>query len=121
MALGVVLLWLQGAFYVATAAWPILSRRTFEAVTGPKLDWWLVKTVAVLILAVGIGLLAAAIRQRVTFEIALLALGSALGLAYIDLRYAPVGRIRRVYLLDAAAELPLAALWLYVLLSGGTS
>jgi hypothetical protein len=40
-----------------------------------------------------------------------LAVGSALGLAGIDLVYALGGRISPIYLLDAAAEIVLAVLW----------
>ncbi len=37
----------HSAFYVATGIWPVLSRRSFEAVTGPKREDWLVKTFGV--------------------------------------------------------------------------
>ena len=43
----------QGIFYVATGVWPIVHLRSFEAVTGPKLEGWLVKTVGALIAVVG--------------------------------------------------------------------
>lgn len=43
----------QGAFYLATGIWPLVSMRTFERVTGPKTDKWLVKTAGVLITAIG--------------------------------------------------------------------
>ncbi len=45
---------LQGIYYVATGLWPILNMRSFEMVTGPKRDKWLVKTVGALITAIGI-------------------------------------------------------------------
>ena len=35
----------QGGYYVATGVAPFISRRLFEAITGPKSDWWLVQTV----------------------------------------------------------------------------
>jgi hypothetical protein len=47
----------------------------------------------------------------VTDEIILLAAGSALGLATIDLVYALSGRISAVYLADAVVELGLVVLW----------
>lgn len=50
-------------------------------------------------------------RRRVTPEVALLAAGSAAGLAAIDIVYVARRRIRPVYLLDAAAEAGLIALW----------
>ena len=34
---------LQGAYYAATGVAPFVSRRAFEAVTGPKLEWWLAR------------------------------------------------------------------------------
>ncbi|MDQ3740803.1 MAG: hypothetical protein M3389_07650, partial [Actinomycetota bacterium] len=67
----------QGVYYGATALWPLVSRRTFEAVTGPKDDWWLVETVALLILPIGGALGAAGARDRVTPEIQLLGAGAA--------------------------------------------
>jgi hypothetical protein len=34
----------QGAFYLSSGVWPLISMRTFERITGPKTDKWLVKT-----------------------------------------------------------------------------
>src|SRR5947209_20610107 len=34
----VALLWLQGAYYLATGGWPLISIETFQAVTGKKTD-----------------------------------------------------------------------------------
>src|ERR671917_123242 len=70
----------QGVFYVATGLWPIVSLRTFEAVTGPKADGWLVKTAGVLITAIGAGLTTAGLRDRVTPDLKLVAVGAAAGL-----------------------------------------
>ena len=53
----------------------------------------------------------AAWRRRLTPEIETLAVGSALGLAAIDVVYVARRRIRPVYLLDAAAELGLVVGW----------
>jgi hypothetical protein len=94
----------QGAYYVATGLSGFVSRRAFEAVTGPKLEWWLVQTVGALITAVGGGLLAAARRDRPPPEVVGIGAGCAMGLATIDVVYVARGRIRPTYLLDAAAE-----------------
>ncbi|MGH7510284.1 MAG: hypothetical protein ACREMZ_12560 [Gemmatimonadales bacterium] len=102
---------IQGLFYVATGLWPIIEIDSFQAVTGPKTDLWLVRTVGVLVTVIGAVLISAARRRRVTDEIVLLAIGSALGLAAIDLVYALSGRISAIYLADAAVEIGLAALW----------
>ena len=97
----------QGAYYVATGVAPFLSRRAFEAVTGRKKEWWLVETVGILVTAVGAGVIAAAARDRVTPEIRTIAVGSAGGLAAIDIVYVARGRISPAYLADAAAQLAL--------------
>jgi hypothetical protein len=96
---------------VATGVWPLLHRRSFETVTGPKVDWWLVQTVGVLVSVVGATLLAAGMRRRVAPELRALGIGCALGLAAIDVVHVSRGRIARVYLLDAAAEAALATSW----------
>ena len=101
----------QGVVYLVSGVWPLVHMRSFEAVTGRKTDRWLVKTVGALVTAIGGGLVLAGRRRRTTPEIALLAGGSALGLAAIDVVYVAKGRISPVYLLDATIELPLAAAW----------
>jgi hypothetical protein len=101
----------QGLFYVGTGVWPLLDIDSFQVITGPKVDLWLVRTVGVLVGVVGIVLLLAARRRRVSAEIVLLAVGCAIGLATIDLVYALSGRISSIYLADAVAEVVLAGLW----------
>jgi hypothetical protein len=59
---------LQGAFYVATGVWPLIDIDSFQAVTGPKADLWLVYTVGGLIAAVGAVVLTAAWSRRVSPE-----------------------------------------------------
>jgi hypothetical protein len=70
------------------------------------------RTIGVLVTVIGAVLLLAGRRRRVTDEIVLLAVGSALGLAAIDVIYAVSGRISAVYLADALVEVGLALLWL---------
>ena len=101
----------QGLYYGATGVWPLLSRRTFEAVTGPKDDWWLVETFSLTLLPIAAALAAAAARDRVTPEIGLLGAGAAGVLAGTDVAIA----LRRVgrpsYLVDAAASAAILAGW----------
>lgn len=101
----------QGLYFVATGIWPLLSIRTFQMVTGRKTDLWLVKTVGVLVAVIGGVLCLAALRQQVTLEVALLAVGSAAGLAGVDIVYVSKGRILPIYLLDAVVEAVLIAGW----------
>jgi hypothetical protein len=102
----------QGIYYAATGIWPLVHMRSFLRVTGPKTDLWLVRTVGVLVGAIGAALLAAGARNRQSTETRILGAGSALGLAAVDVNYAARGVISPVYLLDAAAELALGTAWL---------
>ena len=102
----------QAAFYVGTGVWPLMHRRSFEWVTGPKTDFWLAQTVGLTVAAIGIGLAQAVSRQRgVPPELRTVAATSAAGLALIDLSFVARGRISKIYLADAAAEVALVAAW----------
>ena len=105
----------HGAYYIATGIWPLMNMHSFEFVSGPKTDDWLVRTVAVLVLVVGLVLLSAAIKRDIGVPVRLLALGSAGGLAFIAFFYAMRGIIWPVYLLDGIGELGLIALWVIAL------
>jgi hypothetical protein len=120
------LLTVHGLYYLLTGVWPLVSIRTFQAVTGPKTDhWptgleadhWLVMTVGVLVTAAALALLTAAWRKSRAPEIAVLAIGSAVGLTAIDLIYVARRVIEPIYLLDAAIEVALIAVWAVVLLT----
>ena len=102
---------IQGLFYVATGLWALVDLNSFMAVTGPKTDLWLVKTVGVLVTVIGAVLLLAWRRSQVGAEVVLLAAGSALSLAAIDVIYVSNRTIAPIYLLDAVAEAGLALLW----------
>jgi hypothetical protein len=84
---------------------------TFEAVTGPKTDDWLVHTVGVLVTIIGTVLLTAGVRRLVDAPVILLAVGSAAGLAAIEFFYVLRGVIWPIYMLDAVGEAALIALW----------
>lgn len=102
---------LQGIYYLVTGIWPIFSRRSFEKVTGPKVDFWLVRTFGALITVIGLVLTLAGARRRVTTETALLGIGSALSLGASDTIYSSKGRIRPVYGIESIAEFALVAVW----------
>ena len=117
------LCWIQGVYFFVLGAWPLVSIQTFQAVTGKKTDnWtgnendhWLVNTVGVLVAAIGLVFVAAAWRRKVSLDAAVLAIGSGLGLAAIDVVYVVRGVILPVYLIDAAAEIAFVLLWLICL------
>lgn len=116
MALELWLAVVQGGYYVLTGLWPVLSMRTFMAVTGPKTDTWLVRMVGLLAASIGIPLLLAVWLGGVDRGLVLVALLSAVAFLVIDVYYVWRRVIGKIYLLDALLEVPLIALWSVVLL-----
>lgn len=106
---------IQALYYVATGIWSLMHRPSFEAVTGPKVDYWLVKTVGMLVIAVGAAIGVSAARGKAGPETPVLGIGSAAGLAAVGTVYPLRGRISKVYLLDAVAEVALIAAWVAAL------
>jgi hypothetical protein len=100
----------QSGYYVLTGLWPVVHYPSFEAVTGPKTDDWLVHTVGLLAFVIGAALGVAVARDRIRGpEVVVLAAGAALAFAGIDLWHALPGQIPRIYLTDAAVELSFIA------------
>jgi hypothetical protein len=110
----------QGAYFLLTGVWPIVSIETFQLVTGRKTDHlvtgreadhWLVNTVGVLVIAIGVTLLSAAWRGTFSADVSTLAIASAIGLICIDIVYYARGTISAVYLVDAALEAAFVTGW----------
>lgn len=104
---------LQGALYIITGLWPLVHLASFELVTGPKTDDWLVRTVGVLLAVIGAVFAAAATQPIVDRLLGMLAIGVALALASVEISYVASGTIGAVYLIDAAIELVFAALLVF--------
>jgi hypothetical protein len=102
---------IQGLIYVVSGGWPLVHLRSFEAVTGPKVDGWLVKTVAGSLVSVGIAELLAARRNEVTMSLAVAGAGVAATLGTVAGYNAATGRIRKIYFGDAAMEAALVIGW----------
>jgi energy-converting hydrogenase Eha subunit E len=101
---------LQAIYYIVTGLWPLVHFSSFELVTGPKTDDWLVRMVGLLVVLIGVTLAVAVRRDAVqTLEITVLAAGATLAFSFIDIWYALSGRISRIYLADAVLELALLA------------
>jgi hypothetical protein len=93
----------QGAYYVASGLWPVVGLASFYLVTGPKREGWLVRTFGLLVAAIGFVLLRA--RRPGDRHVARrVATASGVALAAADTAFVLRGRIRPVYLVDAAAE-----------------
>lgn len=94
----------QGGFCILNGLWPLLHRRSFEAVFGPKEDYWLVATVSLLLLGNGAVLLTAPATPEGIATARRLGAVTGLAMATVDVVNVPRGRVSRMYLLDALAE-----------------
>jgi hypothetical protein len=101
----------QGVLLVGGGLWPLAHMASFERVFGPKVDRWLVRTVALLLTTVGSGVLLGGLRRRIDPALQLVGMGTAASLAAIDLYYVKQRRIARTYLLDAGAQVATLAGW----------
>lgn len=100
----------QGSYNIVTGVWPLVSMRSFEALLGPKIDHWLVKTVSGLLLSTG-AVQVGADRAAVPTVRRLSVLTSVTLLA-VDCTYAARGRIAKTYLIDALVQTGLIVAWL---------
>src|SRR3954467_8664208 len=101
----------QGAYYTLTGLWPLVHMASFEAVTGPKTEDWLVRMVGLLAAVIGATLLTAGRHRQEPLAILVLAVGSAMAFTAVDVWYVLRGEISKIYLADAAAETGLILLW----------
>jgi hypothetical protein len=101
----------QGTYFLLTGIWPLVSLKTFYALTGPKRDGWLVQTVGSMIACIGSTLLLGARQRTVSPEVRWLGVSSAAALMAVDVVFVRKQRIPRIFLADAVAELGLLAGW----------
>jgi hypothetical protein len=88
----------QGIYYVVSGAWPLLHFPSFEAVTGPKRDRWLVRTVGLLAAVIGLTLVRHPRRSGEQGDLA------AAAFAVADLHALGSGQ-RLTFLADVAVEI----------------
>lgn len=105
----------QAVAYSIAAVWALVDINSFMAVTGMKTDIWLVKTVALLLLATSAVLVTAVYYKEITMPVAVLALSNAAVLASVDIYYTMNDTISRIYLLDAGMEVVFLVAWGVVL------
>src|SRR4051794_25887508 len=78
------ILWIQGLYFALTGIWPLLDINSFQIVTGPKTDLWLVQTVGAILGIIGISFCIAGARRVVSASTYFLAVASALALMMVD-------------------------------------
>ena len=101
----------QGTFNVVFGVWPLVHMRSFEWLLGPKVDRWLVHTVAGLLVTNGLVQLTAPRGDEAQSLARRLGVGTAATLVAIDIGYVSRRRISPRYLWDAAAEVAWIAAW----------
>lgn len=101
---------LYAPYLVATGAWSLAHRRSFERVTGPKEDYWLVQTVGALAIAIGASLGVAVRRRAQEPETIVLGAASCIAFGLASVRASRTES--RVYLGDALLESVFLAAWL---------
>jgi glycine/D-amino acid oxidase-like deaminating enzyme/nitrite reductase/ring-hydroxylating ferredoxin subunit len=104
----------HGAFLLCIGGWSLLHLRSFAKVTGPKPEGWLAKAVGACLANVGLELLVSVLRHGGVDRAArALALRTAAAFAAFDFYYAGYRRrISPLYVLNGAAQLTFAGLWL---------
>jgi len=107
----------QGCYFLIAGIWPLLHIKSFQKVTGRKTDLWLVKTVGVLVIVIGAGLIVAGFRQRFAPELILIAMASVLGLMVVDLVHAFKRVLSPIYVLEAVLEAGFLVWWAASLLA----
>ena len=97
----------QAGYYIVTGLWPLFHIRSFEALTGPKSDRFVVESTGLLFAATGATLVAAAADGGRASAARVLSALVAAASTLAALRHRP--RLRVVYLADAAVQAALAA------------
>lgn len=108
----------QSIYFTITGIWAIVNMRSFVAITGPKTDIWLVRTVGLLVIAIGVPIGLAALHDRITPEIVLLGAASAVFLAAVDIYYVMRKVIAPIYLLDGVVEIVILVMWIVLWVMG---
>lgn len=110
------LLTVQGVYIIVTALWALVDIDSFIWVTGPKTDIWLVKTVAVVLVSIGLALLIAVRESQPSLSIKVLGLTNAAGLAVIDFYYTSNSTIKWVYAADGVLQVLIIISWIILIM-----
>jgi energy-converting hydrogenase Eha subunit E len=105
---------IQGIYTSITALWAIVDIGSFMKVTGPKNDIWLVKTLSVILLAIGLTFISHSFQHKISLPAITLALSTSLSLAIIDFHYVSEGVISRVYSADGIIQVIFFVFWIYI-------
>lgn len=106
-----------GAHLFIGCAWPLLGSKSYQKVMGGKQDFWLMTGVSMLFGVTGTSIACAAAKDRITPEIAGLAIGASVVVAGMEVVNVARGCIPPTNLLDTAGHVSIAGGWLGTLLA----
>ena len=102
------------AIYIfITAVWPLVHIESFVAITGPKTDIWLVKTVGSLLIPISLTMVIHLKTMGDTGPLIVLGGTTAIAFICIDVYYALNNTISDIYLADAVIELFFLIGWIF--------
>ena len=96
----------QGLYYIVAGLWPLVDLRSFEALTGPKPDRFVVEATGLLFAASGAALAVGAVARGQDRSSRILSALVPMTSTFVALRHRP--QVRAVYLADAAAQFGMA-------------
>lgn len=96
----------QAAYYLITGLWPLAHLKSFEALTGPKPDRFVVESTGLLFVATGATLATAAVNPAPGRPVRVLSVLTPIVSTFVTLRHRP--RVRAIYMVDAVAQCALA-------------
>ena len=103
----------HAAYFLITGVWPWVDIESFMAVTGPKTDIWLVKTVGALLIPISMTMIAHLTSAGDTRPLFVLAGTTTIAFIGIDVYYSLNDTISDIYLADAAVEILFLSGWAY--------
>jgi putative copper export protein len=101
----------HGTYLLIGGLWPLIDLPGFEAVTGPKQENWLVRSVAGLLLVAALILLTQLRKPRMEASAIAMAMGASLTLAMVGIITAASGIISTVYFMDGIIHVLFVACW----------
>lgn len=101
----------HGVWFLAIGLWPLVHPASFLVGIGTATDPWPLRAAALLAAAIGLVLLVARRRHRISQELMLLGLVTALGLAGIEFAAASSRRLAALHVGDGVVQVALAGAW----------
>ena len=109
----------QATYIFFTGIWPLIHIESFMAVTGPKTDVWLVKTVGALLIPVSLAMITHIFSNGNNRPLFVLGCFTALAFFCIDVYYVLANVISEIYLADASVEFIFIVGWIFFVFRGG--